>query len=69
MGLSDSPILLGSFVSRIYGKEDTIYVYKKEINAKDFNITNLEIQEAKWFSINNPPVLGPINKKIFEMYK
>lgn len=49
-------------------KEDTVSSFYTEVNSKDFNIQNLEIDEAKWFPLNNLPEMGPVSKRMLDTY-
>jgi 8-oxo-dGTP pyrophosphatase MutT (NUDIX family) len=60
---------LGFFVSTHEYKNDTIFVYTTEVPSRIFKIDNLEIDEARWFPINEMPGLGPIATQIFSLYK
>jgi 8-oxo-dGTP pyrophosphatase MutT (NUDIX family) len=46
---------LGTYCAKSEGKRDTVYVFVKTIPEKIMPVCSLEIQEAKWFSVDNLP--------------
>lgn len=49
-------------------RENTISIFTSELPNKDVKINNLEIEDFKWLSINNPPSMGHTATQIFEFY-
>lgn len=64
-------VATGSFKTKEDHKDDKVYCFWAEVPNKDFILNDVELAEAFWFSINNPPKhLGVKNaQKIFECYK
>lgn len=49
-------------------KEDTVSSFYAKIDSKEFNIDNLEIDEAKWFPINDLPEMEVVSKRMLDTY-
>ncbi len=64
----DQITYLGSFISEVEYKKDTVYCFFAELKTRDITSTGVEIDTIQWFSINDLPTLGPISKKIFDLY-
>lgn len=50
-------------------KKDTISVFTSEVFSKEVDTNNLEIEEAKWSSLENPPRVGRVAWEIMEIYR
>jgi 8-oxo-dGTP pyrophosphatase MutT (NUDIX family) len=65
----NSVTLLGSFVSTLYHKKDTVYVFTAESDTKELNPSPFEIKEAKWYPKDNLPKFGSVGQQIWDIYK
>jgi 8-oxo-dGTP pyrophosphatase MutT (NUDIX family) len=59
---------LGSFTSTVEYKRDTIFTFTAELPNKNISIDNLEIAEVHWFPLEHIPPLGPVGRKVFELF-
>lgn len=59
---------IGEFVSRAEYKRDNIFVFLAEADHDELKIDPFEVEEARWFPINQPPELGPIGRNIYDIY-
>ncbi len=50
-------------------RKNTISIFTAELQTKDININNLEIADAQWLPLTNPPSLGHVAYQIFQLYK
>lgn len=62
-------IPLPSFVTYEEYKEDTVYGFYSVVATKDYTLDALEIDCAEWHSIHNLPKVGPVTRKIIELYR
>lgn len=61
---------LGSFVSTLYYKENTIHVYKAELAALEYTLDQFEIDEVRLVPIEQlPTFLSHSALEIFALYK
>jgi len=50
-------------------KEDTVYSFYSQLNSRDFQTETLEVDTAKWFSLDNLPKMGSVSTRILDLYK
>ncbi len=60
---------LGSFMSEMEGKRDTIYVFSGYVNTEKFKIDDFEVDTAKWFLKKDLPEFGPVAKEVWSMFE
>lgn len=60
--------LLGKILSTKEYKKDNIFCFSAKAKDKGIYIDKTEILEAKWFTIKELPAVGPIAKKIIDLW-
>ncbi|HVS79579.1 MAG TPA: NUDIX domain-containing protein [Candidatus Paceibacterota bacterium] len=60
---------LGSFLSTDDYHRNTVYAFAAALEKRDISTENFEIESAQWFLPENLPPLGPVTKKVVELYK
>lgn len=60
---------LGHFVSTKEYKKDNIFVYCSKVESKDFKKDDFEIEEVRWFNINNTPELPKNSRIMLNFYR
>lgn len=61
--------LLGRFESTSEGKRDNVFVFHAVVGTKEVTPDTFEIEEVGWFTKNSLPPLGPVARRMFEMYE
>lgn len=65
----DQVNFLGHFISTKEYKKDNVFVYCSEVKNKDFKKDDFEIEEARWFNINNTPKLPENSRIMLNFYR
>jgi mutator protein MutT len=60
---------IGRFVTTQEYKRDTVYVFAATATSREFTIDPAEILEARWFSVEDPPILSANTWKTFHLWK
>jgi 8-oxo-dGTP pyrophosphatase MutT (NUDIX family) len=63
-----TPIFLGTVSLLTDYKNDTVFVFSSTLPTEDFRIDEVELVEAKWFSLNKLPKLGRNAQKMLDLY-